>query len=52
MLDIALECVRPAVEDQILRQLALLGGDVGVGGHVGRVDDGHVQPGLNAVIAA
>ena len=50
ILDQALERIRAAVEDQIFGQLAFFGWDLGVGGDVGRIDDGHIQTGLHAVI--
>ena len=50
VLDQALEGICPAGKDQIFSQFALFGGDVGVGGDGSRVDDGHVQTGLHAVI--
>ena len=39
-----------AIPDQVFRQLALLFGDGGIAHHQLRVDDGHVQSGLNAVV--
>ncbi len=39
-----------AVEDQIVGQCPLFLVDLGVGDHVGRVDDRHVEAGLDAVV--
>ena len=50
MLDESLECLRVLVEDQVFGEFFLRGRDVGIGSHLGRVDDGHIQPGLHAVI--
>ena len=39
-----------AVKDQIFSELALLGGNFGVGGDVGRIYDRHIQPSLNGMV--
>ncbi|MNY16118.1 hypothetical protein D3C86_1493660 [compost metagenome] len=44
------ESVLPAVEDHVLGELALLGGDLGDGRDMAGVDDGQVQAGLHAVV--
>src|SRR5204863_8039744 len=38
------------VVDEVVGQAALFGGDLGVGGDVGGVHDGEVQPGLHSVV--
>src|SRR3954447_370741 len=48
--DEALERVVAAAEDQVVGELALLGGDLAVGRDVVRVDHRQVQPGLDAVV--
>ena len=48
--DEALERVVAAVEDEVVGQLALLLGDLAVGGDVVRVDHRQVEPGLDAVV--
>ena len=40
----------PAVEDQVLRRLPLVRGDLGHRDDLGGVEDGQVQPGLDAVV--
>src|SRR5918998_1329006 len=46
----ALKRVLAAVEDEVVGELALLVGDLGVGGDVIRVDHRQVQPSLDAVV--
>ena len=50
VLDEPLQCVGPAVKDQVLGQLALLGRDLGERDDVRWMDDGQVEPGLDAVV--
>ena len=50
VLDQPRQRVRPAVEDQVVGELALLGRDLHVGHGVRRVDHRHVEPGLHAVV--
>ena len=50
MFDVTLQRIRPAVEDQVFGQLVFLGRDLGIGCDLRRVDDGHIQAGLYAVI--
>ena len=50
MLDVLGQGVGVAVENQVVGQLALLLGDGHVGLDVRRVEDGHVEPGLHAVV--
>ncbi len=50
VLDESLERVGAAVEHEIVRQRPRLVVDLGVGLHVRGVDDGHVEPGLHAVM--
>ena len=48
--DVALQRVVAAVEDEVVGELALVGGDLGVGSDVVGVDHGQVQPRLHAVV--
>ena len=46
----SLERVLALVEDEVVGELALVLGDLGVGGDVVRVDHREVEPGLDAVV--
>ncbi len=48
--DKALQRFRPAVENQILAQLTLLGRDFGVRRDVHRVDNRHIQASLHRMV--
>ncbi len=48
--DVALQGVGAAVENQVFGQLALFGGDFGVGFDVRGVDNRHIQPGFDTVV--
>ena len=50
VLDVVLQRVRVAGEDQVFGQVALFRRDLGEGHDVRRVDDGQIEPGLDAVI--
>ncbi len=48
--DITLERVGAAVEDQVFGAFPFFGGDFGIRFDLGGVDDGHIQPGFDAVV--